>query len=366
MLTAVPLFYTGLIVCLNIIVMGGGSNLFPPEQFATFSQEEIDERIKGSKIVVVSEQCMLNVIWILKSCMLLMLARMTTGTTYMKSIRIVGIWVGAGYVAVQIAFFTACRPFTGYWGMPPPNPQCTTLEHYAIVQAIFNISSDLLIIAIPLPMLASLSLPLKQKLGLGILFSMGTFVILAAILTKVYNLSDVYSTVYMLWYTREASVAVYVANLPSIWPLLREHIRFLREHTNSYGTGRATRTPQYGYGSQYGNMSKTPRSRARTFTNIGDDEVELGASYAKSAAQSEHSSEVQGPNPFSNSARRPSQDSDEKVLHEELGIWKGIASMGVQVDTKIEIQRDDWDGSKMELGESQTVIQGPDAQGARR
>lgn len=56
MATAVPTFYTGLIVCLNIIATGGGSNLFPPEQFSTFAQEEIDERIKGSKIVVVSEQ----------------------------------------------------------------------------------------------------------------------------------------------------------------------------------------------------------------------------------------------------------------------------------------------------------------------
>jgi hypothetical protein len=56
MLTAVPLFYTGLIACLNIIASGGGSNLFPPEQFSSFSQEEIQERIKGSKIVIVSEQ----------------------------------------------------------------------------------------------------------------------------------------------------------------------------------------------------------------------------------------------------------------------------------------------------------------------
>lgn len=56
MATAVPTFYTGLIVCLNTIATGGGSNLFPPELFSTFAQAEIDERIKGSKIVVVSEQ----------------------------------------------------------------------------------------------------------------------------------------------------------------------------------------------------------------------------------------------------------------------------------------------------------------------
>lgn len=56
MMTAIPVFYTGLIVCLNVIATGGGSNLFPPEQLATFTQAEINERIKGSKIVVASEQ----------------------------------------------------------------------------------------------------------------------------------------------------------------------------------------------------------------------------------------------------------------------------------------------------------------------
>jgi hypothetical protein len=52
------------------------------------------------------------------------------------------------------------------------------------------------------------------------------------VLTKVFNLKDVYDTAYMLWYTREASVAVYVANLPLIWPLLREWIPILRNATS--------------------------------------------------------------------------------------------------------------------------------------
>jgi hypothetical protein len=162
-----------------------------------FTHEEIDERIKGSKIVVVSEQvrrqnlgrtnteehtadiqqCMLNVIWSLKVCMLFMFARMLTGTTNMRWIKAVAVWVVVGWVAVEIAFFSACRPFVGYWAVPPPDPQCTTLEHFAIVQATFNLSSDVLIIAMPVPMITSLSLPMKQKAVLGILFGMGTFVV---------------------------------------------------------------------------------------------------------------------------------------------------------------------------------------------
>lgn len=56
MITLVPAFYTTLIVCLNVIATGGGSNLYPPEQFSEFTEEDIKERIKGSKIVIVSEQ----------------------------------------------------------------------------------------------------------------------------------------------------------------------------------------------------------------------------------------------------------------------------------------------------------------------
>jgi len=48
--------YTMLIVCLNIISENGGSNLYEPEDFPTFSPENIQQRIKGSKIVIVSEQ----------------------------------------------------------------------------------------------------------------------------------------------------------------------------------------------------------------------------------------------------------------------------------------------------------------------
>lgn len=49
-----------LIVCLNVIASGGGSNLYPTDEFSTFTPEDIKERIKGSKIVIVSEQVSTN------------------------------------------------------------------------------------------------------------------------------------------------------------------------------------------------------------------------------------------------------------------------------------------------------------------
>lgn len=120
---------------------------------------------------------MLNVIWTLKACMLFMFARISATTSYRRWIQYLAIYVFLGWFAIQIVFFTACRPFKGYWGMPPPDSQCTTYEHYAMVQAVFNISSDLAMLMIPMPMLAKVSLPLRQKVILAGLFSMGGFVV---------------------------------------------------------------------------------------------------------------------------------------------------------------------------------------------
>lgn len=161
----------------------------------------------------------------------------------------------------------------------------------------------------------------------------------------------------MLWYTREASVAVYIANLPGIWPLLREHICFLRERTNSY-IKNESHLPQYGYGSQYGNLSKYQRSRLRTtVANIESDEMELKNSYNKPGVQWPRSS------PWSESGElgvvfgKANLDNDQRVIN-ELRCWKGMSVIEVKVDTMIEIQRDSWDGSKSEGLATTTQIEG--------
>jgi hypothetical protein len=158
----------------------------------------------------------------------------------------------------------------------------------------------------------------------------------------------------MLWYTREASVAVYVANLPGIWPLLREHIRFLREQTNSYVTGTHSKLPKYGHGSQYDNVSsKIPRTRTRTTRDDAhSDEIELGMgiSYAPSSEKQKRSVV-----PFGATVQsRDSGSMDERALHEGQSGW-GV----VQVDTKVEIQREVWEMRDADGPAVDTKIVGP-------
>jgi hypothetical protein len=163
----------------------------------------------------------------------------------------------------------------------------------------------------------------------------------------------------MLWYIREASVAVYVANLPGIWPLLRENISCLRDHADSYITGQS-RMPHYGHGSQYGNISKPERSYARSHirtnvTNIESDEIELRESYMKCEARSIQSL-AQVP---SNDLRsgKTSLESEERAMNELSG-WKGVNVMEVQVDTKVEIRRGSWDDTEPQGVRTMTQIEG--------
>jgi hypothetical protein len=124
-----------------------------------------------------------------------------------------------------------------------------------ITMSVFNISSDLMMLCIPLPLLINARFPLKRyfcltcklcyatnkrrKLVICGVFSLGIFVvrtspktpsfsstnslsqILAAVLNRYFNLTAAYSPIFLNWYVGEVSTAVFVANIPLCWPLIR-------------------------------------------------------------------------------------------------------------------------------------------------
>ena len=91
---------------------------------------------------------------------------------------------------MEILFFAVwCRPFYNYWSVPAANPQCSTYHDHLIVNTVFNVSSDLMMLCIPLPILIRAKLPLQKKLILCIVFSMGIFVMICAVLSKYYSFS---------------------------------------------------------------------------------------------------------------------------------------------------------------------------------
>lgn len=218
--------------------------------------EEVKRRIHGSKLVIGLEQCMLFSTWGVKTCMISMYWRMTRSLKIHIYVQILAAYAAIGLIVIEITYYGVyCRPFSQYWAMPVENEQCATYRNYSITQAVFNISSDAAMLVVPIPVLAKAQLNRRKTLLLGCVMSLGLFVIVAAILNKYFNFSAPLNTIYMVWYIREASTAIYVANLMCWWPLLRK--LFGWSAFQSYGSGKRNTYDGYGYGTTRGGRNTT-------------------------------------------------------------------------------------------------------------
>ena len=170
-------WYTAFNVTNLVLANGGGGSLYYPYQFKTFTPEDIAARVQFSKIEVVSEQCMLNTIYTLKACMLFMYSRITNNSREQLFVRICAGYAAVGFVATELAYFLNCHPFSGYWAIPPPQENCATYFRYEVVQAVFNISSDIVILSVIIPVLFTLKMSNQDKLPLVFIFSLGFFLV---------------------------------------------------------------------------------------------------------------------------------------------------------------------------------------------
>ncbi|KIV99614.1 uncharacterized protein PV09_08789 [Verruconis gallopava] len=214
------------------------TNEYPPEQLEGILNDprEVQDRIYGSKIVVGLNQAYLVTLWGVKACLLMLYYNMTRDTANNIWVRLVICYTVFGLVVVEIScLFVLCRPFSQYWALPVKNPQCANYFYYCIIQMVFNVSSDFLMLLLPLPFIINARVPLLKRFLLVGIFSLGLFVILAAILNKYYNFTMPNTTVYMVWHIRESSISIYVSNVMCWWPLLRKIFgwkRFLQRGSN--------------------------------------------------------------------------------------------------------------------------------------
>ncbi|OAL55782.1 hypothetical protein IQ07DRAFT_639437 [Pyrenochaeta sp. DS3sAY3a] len=225
------------------------SNLIPPEDdVSQYTEDEIRDRIFGSKLVLVVEQMQLLTIWLIKACLLIMYNRMTTILPQHKIVVATAYYVGFTFVIMEILYFAVwCRPFNQYWAVPPNSKQCSAATNHLITNAVFNISSDIIILSIPLPLLFKVRLPKKQKIVLFVIFLIGAFTIVAAALNKYYSFTHPFGTEWTIWYLRESFTAILCANLPLTYPLIQRIFGLRNWSHNTYEAGtsrRAASRPQ--------------------------------------------------------------------------------------------------------------------------
>ncbi|RFU24462.1 hypothetical protein B7463_g11881, partial [Scytalidium lignicola] len=211
----------------------------PPGEAESLSPDDLRSAVWGSKMTLVLEEFTLTTLWSIKACILLMYSRLTLGLKQNVAVKILACYCGVGFFIVEVLLLGVwCRPVQQYWAVP--------------VRNLFNISSDLLMLFIPLPMLITSKLPLKRKIILCAVFGLGIFVILASILNRYYNFTIPYSPIFLNWYVGEVSTAVFVANIPLCWPLARRIFALgsfgdsKRSHSNSQNYNLQSSSKLYG------------------------------------------------------------------------------------------------------------------------
>ncbi|CZR56998.1 uncharacterized protein PAC_06887 [Phialocephala subalpina] len=268
-----------------------------------------------------------------------------------KYIKFVAVGCAASYVAVVLTITFGCFPTQKNWQVvPDPGLICTLKMQNFLVTVVLNVITDsavnsppldicpqhvfdsFQILAIPVPLLWKLKIPIFRKLVIAALLCSGLFVITAAIIRVVLTLGSNPSALNInRWGVRETIVGIVTINLPIIKPLFNKSFwspGSLRPGSFSHGTARNIK----------GSLGKGPYEISSKFGGQGNWDVEVGDIDGKLGSKSEESLERMG---------NMGSDSQELILQ------AGGSGKGVQVHTMYYVESEEvgWesDGRQSDL-----------------
>ncbi|KAA8641457.1 uncharacterized protein ATNIH1004_001922 [Aspergillus tanneri] len=269
------LFYTAqtaLAYSVGNAAHGLANNSMTDAQRAALSPDDAEYRFRviGSKIQLAGWTTYSALIWSLKLSVLAFYVRLTEGLGRSYRMRIyIGFALVLGtFVASIIAVLASCRPFHKYWQINP-NPGsmsplstslislltsllldvCQPAVSKPIVWVSFaaNVSTDIYLIFIPLPMLWQSKLRLLKKIASSIILGSGIFVLVCATLKTAFVLVDEDNGAQQAgaWGTRETFVMLITTNLPMMFHLFRSWLALL--FGRPFNSSQKTSKSPYGF-----------------------------------------------------------------------------------------------------------------------
>ncbi|KAF3907433.1 hypothetical protein ABW21_db0206700 [Orbilia brochopaga] len=126
------------------------------------------------------------------------------------------------WLAALIVIFVECRPFTKYWQITPDPGQCVQGNAWLITYEIGNLITDLMLLALPFPLLFMARVPWKKRIRLFAVFSLGFFLVATCIIRMTQGLMhDHFQSQRSMWASIEVLIATVVACGPSMYCTLR-------------------------------------------------------------------------------------------------------------------------------------------------
>ncbi|KAJ5874133.1 uncharacterized protein N7529_002563 [Penicillium soppii] len=224
-------FAMGAILCalirlalVHVILIWGTNNMSTKFRHThDFTPEEIRRREIASKFVLTNRVFYNSYLWLQKLVLLDTYRRLLTHLHWEKMTMILYIGIfAASYIIVQVVTFTECDPFNHYWIVLPDPGICCQAQLQLIVLGVLNVITDLMLIALPIPILVLVKRSTVEKLQLAILFGVGLFIVAITIARLPQNAKNPTAQVNRTtWASVELLAAAIVANAPVLYGLIK-------------------------------------------------------------------------------------------------------------------------------------------------
>ncbi|KLJ11747.1 hypothetical protein EMPG_13098 [Blastomyces silverae] len=148
-----------------------------------------------------------------------------------------GLWV-------VIGSFLTCIPVKRFWDVTVEG-SCMSRDALWLSTAIVHIVTDIILLAMPMPILIKLNLPKRQRIGLVLVFALGGFVCITSGL-RLESVHQVATSADMIrsnaaassWSAVECNVAIICCSLPTLRPLItRMFPNIFSKSSRGYGGG---------------------------------------------------------------------------------------------------------------------------------
>ncbi|KAG5928370.1 hypothetical protein E4U42_000763 [Claviceps africana] len=185
--------------------------------------------IAGSKSLLAAWCIYVSLIWTLKACMLCLYSRLTLDLKQRKWVNTCAILCVITYVAGLLVTFTHCTPLHKKWQVYPyPGDMCALYVPDLYVITAANVSTDILIACIPLPLLWKVRMSWQKKMLCALWLCTGIFMIIAALLRCILSLGRINSRNFRtIWTIRETFIGIIAANMPILGPCISRAARRL-------------------------------------------------------------------------------------------------------------------------------------------
>jgi hypothetical protein len=100
--------------------------------------------------------------------------------------------------------------------------------------------------------------------------------VICACTSKYFTFRDIWDTSYQFWYLREASIGMYVTNIPYVWSLARQSFRFLRSDAVASFESDAFQSGDRFPNGRARSGAGEPRNRLYSLDSIGEAAARAG------------------------------------------------------------------------------------------